>query len=218
MCDPLGGYLDTRELLTDYEVKRIRAYWPEAIGIQILRCECAILLFRNKRAMRDAWRGHVTTLGGLELGYNVLEMTPSASPRQSGDCLTAELGDSCQQGACLGLKLKLPNGEDVITTVTHAFVVSREWNRITTRMASVYVKAKESLSKFCPPFRYQPVVAEVKEARPGSTDNTSAPSSLNKLVYVASTGQQVSHRISPMCIHRKPDRHVNLDRKNRFYF
>lgn len=65
-------------------------------------------------------------LGGLEIGHNVLDMTPSSSI-SSGDLLVSGRGSSFQRGACLGPKIKLPSGDDTTS------VEDKNWPRVMRR-------------------------------------------------------------------------------------
>lgn len=42
--DAISRYLDTREFLTSEDIRIIRHHFPGAFGMQILRCEVALLL------------------------------------------------------------------------------------------------------------------------------------------------------------------------------
>lgn len=52
--------------------------------------------------------------------------------------------------AAIGLRLKLANETQAITTVAHGFVELPGWNPMILRLADWILRAKEALSKFQP--------------------------------------------------------------------
>jgi hypothetical protein len=60
-------------------------------------------------------------VGELRLGYQVVSHEPTSSTT-TWDYSVAEVSGSYDSLGCLGLRLKLSNDQNVITTTTHAFV------------------------------------------------------------------------------------------------
>ncbi|KAJ5102462.1 hypothetical protein N7532_002991 [Penicillium argentinense] len=183
--DPIDEFIDTTKFLTPVHINIAREYWPEAVGIRILRC----LLIR-----------------GLELGFALMEMNPSTLP--SATLAMVETGDQVRDAAnpklmmaCIGLKLRLPGGQtnsacqEVLTTVTHGFVkepVHLE-NWIGPWLKQHYVKIRSSIRRFLPaplPQIVEVQICETKRSnRLANPRNSSGP--LGRVIALAATGQIV---------------------------
>jgi hypothetical protein len=101
----------------------------------------AVFLFRNVDDMMAAWkRGCPDDLGGLNVGYDIITMEPTAIA--SGHDVADSPGSFDSRG-CLGLRIRLRNGTDAVTTVTHGFVKLPKHSRVFLRMADWYLQAKE---------------------------------------------------------------------------
>lgn len=187
--DPISRYLDTREFLTSEDIRIIRRHFPGAFGIQILRCEAALLLFHSSEEICESWRrsGYYLTLGGLQVGWIVLNLEPStprvhsghtismtpaqsstaASPETPGPSGVPAPSDALDMGGvhgCLGLKIELHGGKRAITTVTHAFVHSNanaKQGAFRRKLTFAYMQAREAIQRFSTPLRNLSIAAEV---------------------------------------------------------
>lgn len=70
--DPVPEGLVVGEVLSPEVEDKIRRAFPESIGLDIYRCECAVLFFPDRPAMLRTWEaGTPYSLGGLMVGYRV---------------------------------------------------------------------------------------------------------------------------------------------------
>lgn len=74
-------------------------------------------------------------------------------------CAVADKPEKSAYGA-LGLRVKLANGVEAITTVTHGFVKLPNWSPTILYVADWILRAKEALSKFRP---MEPTIAKPAE-------------------------------------------------------
>lgn len=217
--DPISRYLDTREFLTSEDIRIIRRHFPGAFGIQILRCETALLLFHSSEEIYESWSrsGYHLTLGGLQVGWIVpnlepstprvhcghaISMTPApssttASPETPGPSGVPGPSDALERGGvhgCLGLKIELQEGQRAITTVTHAFVnANAKQGAFRRKLTFAYMKAREAIQRFSTPLRNLSIAAEV--SRDPSNKDAADPkhqTPVGRRVYLAGTKQQVS--------------------------
>lgn len=74
--------------------------------------------------LKDSWaQGVFETIGTLQLGYSVAVYVPTATSIGYGSAVTIkEDANMYENQGCLGLRIRLPNGNEAITTTTHAFV------------------------------------------------------------------------------------------------
>jgi len=209
--DPIHEYIDTTKFLTLGHTGIVREYWPEAVGIRILRCECAIVLFPDRSSLERAWwNSQVCSFGGLELGFALMEMKSSTLP--SATLVMVETGDQVGDAtnprlmmACIGLKLRLPGGHTdsagqvVLTTVTHGFVKEpmhlEKW--IGPWLKNHYVKIRSSIQRFLPKPLPQMVEVQICETKRANARNSRGP--LGKVIALAATSQVVSLLASSYC-------------------
>lgn len=128
--DPLTRRINSRRLLRSEDLRRISTYFPGSVGVRVLICNFVIISFNSQRAMHVCWGlGEVETVGGLRVRYSLLdyELTshPVIGPNQlavgTGHSV-ADRADTIESQECLGLRLRLPSGQETITVTTHAFV------------------------------------------------------------------------------------------------
>lgn len=103
--------INPRRFLTSRDVAVVRGMWPRSIGLRMYISGFATVLFPSRKEMEASWNESWTdTIGSLQPGAEVLEdVQPSAM--------------SCGNSArCLGLRIRLLDGTEAITALTHAFV------------------------------------------------------------------------------------------------
>ncbi|KAI9789824.1 MAG: hypothetical protein M1816_005741 [Peltula sp. TS41687] len=131
------------------------------------------------RHVETAWReGVPDTAGGLYVGYDIIDNRPSTFEATSGYAVAAKPeAEFTRSMGCLGLRVKLNDGVEAITTVTHG-LVNLPQHGLVVRVTNWFLKAKEALLRFRTP-------AHVKISR--ATGN----SPLGKTVWLALTNQKV---------------------------
>lgn len=187
--DPIDRIINPRQLLTDDDLDKVKAVYHQAVGLNILICGRALVLFKTEQDMsnmRD--QGIPTTIGGSPVGYMVINSEPSTAPLKPNHAVSSAPG-STRPASLLGLKIRLPNGVEAITTETHGFVkVVREKRHSLIGAADGYTKVKSALSK----------IRSTHNTPAGSNDNHSASgghlenSPLGKPVYLTGANTMVS--------------------------
>jgi hypothetical protein len=190
----LFGYLlNPRRLLTAEELNKLRLMYPHACGVQLLIGGQLVILFKTESDMRASWsRGICGEIGGLQVVYNVLDCQPSHDPVALGAVVQSFPVDSKDPFAsvCLGLKVKMQDGRDAITTATHGFVkvpkkAEKRWRAIT---ASYFDHIKAKLRNFQTP-RRETVIPAV--ARSSSMSLYDSP--IGKIVTLFHSNKKIGY-------------------------
>lgn len=190
----LFGYLlNPRRLLTAEELNTLRLMYPHACGVQLLIGGQLVVLFKTESDMIASWsRGICGEIGGLQVVYNVLDCQPSHDPVALGASVQSFPVDSKDPFAsvCLGLKVKMQDGRDAITTATHGFVklpkkAEKRWRAIT---ASYFDHIKVKLQNFQTP-RHETVIPAV--ARSSSMSLHDSP--IGKIVTLFHSNKKIGY-------------------------
>lgn len=122
--DPIVEIINPREILSLGNLYSIHRFFPTSIGVRILVTGFIIILYKSMKDLKDAWvEGIFETIGTLQLGYSVAVYVPTATSIGYGSAVTTkEDANMYENRGCLGLRIRLPNGNEAITTTTHAFV------------------------------------------------------------------------------------------------
>ena len=188
--DPLTHRINCRRLLNPHDLSILRDIYPEAIGVRILITGFIIFLFKTRRSMEACWRyGVFDTIGGRRVGYDVADFCGTSTAVSYGHSITDRPGEISQNQGCLGLRLRLSSGEEVITTTTHAFVKDARLGLLglRCRIAEWYISIRDSLVSLRP-VKCQPAVPATVETRSGSSR-----SPLDKEIWLAGTNQKVRY-------------------------
>ena len=119
----LVPHLFPRQILDEEDCRNIRLMFPGSCGCRVWIAGYVTILFATRASMntcRDfggSPPGYASSVGGLQRGYQILDMVPSVASSAAGSAVRGT-GTSC-----IGLRLRMPeDGRVVITTVTHGFV------------------------------------------------------------------------------------------------
>ncbi|KAI2725560.1 hypothetical protein CBS147354_4731 [Penicillium roqueforti] len=155
--------INPRSFLEPQKVNLIREAFPGSIGAQILLTGWLLILFPEKKSLEACWdKGVPDEVGGLRVGYIIASFHATANIVESGRAVSSAPGTLAQQAA-LGLRLRLPGGQEAITTVTHAFVrlADSRMSKIRKRFTEYILTAKDYLKRMTPPPRQTPQAAIV---------------------------------------------------------
>ena len=190
--DPLDRAISPRELLKDDELNKVRALYHQAVGLDILICGRALVLFKTEQNMLNAWNNGIpTTIGGIPVGYMVMNSEPSAAPLQPNNAVSSA-PDNGRPTSALGLKIRLPDGTEAITTETHGFVkLVREKRHPFIGAAGGYMKVKSALSKFRPTQN-----SSAESDHLSATGKQLENSPIGKAVYLTGANTMVSHSVN----------------------
>jgi hypothetical protein len=156
--DPIQRRINPRKMLTETDLDKIRAHFPTSSGIQILLSGYAVLLYEDAAEMKESWNsGIVDSIGGLPLQHAIDSRQPSVTYLHPGQTIT-DRTTSPPSMCAMGLKIKLPNGMEGITTVTHGFVRGNQ-SAVNLKLGIFewYTRLKKALSSFhyyCPKLPY----------------------------------------------------------------
>lgn len=183
--DPISRRINPRMVLTFEDRLSIQRTFSDCVGVRLLVCGFIVILFQSKKDMRRAWdKGIPPTVGALRVIFNVPMYQPSVKTASYGYA-TGSVPNSCNH-ACLGLRLRMESGEDVITTVTHAYVKLRPMStwKAAYKFTDFYIRMKEALLR-TRPLKQLPIVAV------GWTSGPMLNTSIGKTVWLAESDTEV---------------------------
>lgn len=188
--DPIRRDVNPRRALLPEDLDGIRQTLPSASGIRILIAGIAIVFFRNIQDMKDAWRtGIPDSIGGLPVGFLVNEFNASIEPVSSGHAVSSK-ERPFQSLAALGLKLKMPDKSECITTVTHAFVqLPKRKGAIQMRLSDWAMRVRGGIARF-----QRPPTTAAQPAQVYGTARKEAPEALGKDVWLAGSNKKVNNQ------------------------
>ncbi|KUM62785.1 hypothetical protein ACN42_g4334 [Penicillium freii] len=127
--DPLKAVLNPRRFLQSHDLRILREMFPLAVGARVLISGFIVILFKSRADVEKSWTqdGFASEFGNLRLVYDVTEDNPTRTEVLRGAAI-APKSDEWETNASLGLKLRLLDGQEVITVPTHAFVKLRDLN------------------------------------------------------------------------------------------
>ncbi|KAI9375182.1 hypothetical protein BJX61DRAFT_192188 [Aspergillus egyptiacus] len=143
------GQINPRKFLTEQDLDSLRILFPKSIGAQVLISGFLRILFKSVSDVQQTHNlGYLREVGSLIVLLDTATFSATASNVESG----AAVSDTeAKTVGCLGLKLKLPGGKTVLTTVTHAYVRNPALPVVLMRVADWVVRAKNALSRFRDP-------------------------------------------------------------------
>ena len=120
--DPVCRMINCRGLLSDEDITIIREYFPGSVGARVLICGFLVILFDNKKSLEKSWKqGVVNYVGGLVVKYAIRDYMTACDVVPSRRA-SINHPDGLGENNCLGLRLRMENGIEAITTATHSFV------------------------------------------------------------------------------------------------
>jgi hypothetical protein len=202
--DPIKAVLNPRRFLQSHDLHVIREMFPLAVGARVLISGFIVILFKSRADVEKSWTqdGEACTFGNLRLLYDVMEDSPTRT-EVSGGAAIASKPDALETSVTLRLKLRLLDGQEVITVPTHAFVKLRRINgSCLRRLADWYAWMKTTLSRFTPAGKdsHEPALGTMR----GSARN----SPLGKIVFLAGDSRKV-RILSSLFYCRTPDDKYN---------
>lgn len=137
------GQINPRKFLTAQDLDSLRILFPKSIGAQLLIAGFLRVLFNSGTDAEQARNlGCPSELGGLFVLLDTAKFSVTAQNVHSGAAVSDR---EAKPVGCLGLKLELPGGKKVLTTVTHAYVRNPALPAVFMRVADWVVQAKNAL-------------------------------------------------------------------------
>ncbi|KAL4937591.1 hypothetical protein BDV06DRAFT_232470 [Aspergillus oleicola] len=140
------GQINPRKFLTEQDLESLRILFPKSIGAQLLIAGFLRILFDSITDVERTHNlGYPHEVGGLVVLLDTATFSVTAQNVESGAVVSDR---EAELVGCLGLKLKLPGGKTVLTTVTHAYVRNPALPMVLMRVADWVTRAKNALYRF----------------------------------------------------------------------
>ncbi|KAJ6155024.1 hypothetical protein N7470_005590 [Penicillium chermesinum] len=123
--------INPRKLLSTQQLDNLRTLFPHAVGARVLVSGFLVVLY--------SW--------GLRTFYDISKLEPTAGGISSGMQVSTEANSANGLG-CIGLRVRMVDGEEAITTVTHGFVRNPQHSRVVLKLADWISKTKSALQRF----------------------------------------------------------------------
>lgn len=179
--------INPRRLLTASQLDGLREVFPQAVGARVLVAGFLVVLFESLCDITQAYHQNwAMEVGGLRVVYDLVAAEVTASTIESGYEVSIS-PNSLQSTGCLGLRLRMTDGVDVITTVTHGFVRHPSASRLTQTVCDWILRAKSAIGRFRNPFSPRP--AETPAGGISRSGNSNSP--IGKHVWLATEARKV---------------------------
>jgi hypothetical protein len=140
--------INPRKFLTSEQLDGLREVFPKAIGARVLITGYLVILLPSLTDIEDTHKyDWVMEVGGLRVIYDVSTIQTTAETLSSG-MEVAKSPNSVNGAGCLGLKLRMTDGSEAITTVTHGFVKLATPSRYALIFYHLMAKVKDALQRF----------------------------------------------------------------------
>lgn len=186
--DPIPRVINCRRMLRPEDLDAIRRCFPGSVGVRVIIAGWVVVLFRDKTSLRACWNqvpSPPVTVGARRLSYQIVDHRPTFVKVGYGYPVSEQSDGHAQ--ASLGLRLRMADGRETITTTTHAFVrlarggLPPLWRSVT----DWYLRIRGSLAN-CRLLKLLSAIPAIGEMRLGR-ENTP----LGKKIWLAGTGLEV---------------------------
>ncbi|KAK1761794.1 hypothetical protein QBC33DRAFT_553309 [Phialemonium atrogriseum] len=178
--DTIHYAINPRRLLSSEDIHQFADMFPRAIGLQIFIAGRIHVLYQDRTYVEADWReGVPQQVGGLAVQFSVPSIIPSQAELTYRQGVAAKKDSRIATG-CLGVSLRLPDGEVVATTVTHGFVHLPGVGYL-SRAVGLFDKLKKSLLRLRWPPQQESLTGHVRSSDPAGN------SPVGKEVWVAAT-------------------------------
>jgi hypothetical protein len=191
--------INPRKLLSPDMIDSLRELFPAAVGARIFVSGFLVVLYKSLRDIQAVYdEDWIREVGGLPTKYDEYKLEASADTVISG-MEVSERPESLLGQGCLGLRIRMADGREAITTVTHGFVRNRQRSRMTNIFSEWMLRAKSALQRFRrPPPQSDTCAIGVLR---GSDKN----SPMGKEIWLTTEKQRVSLSLFPVLIAEDSD-------------
>ncbi|KGO74630.1 hypothetical protein PITC_002750 [Penicillium italicum] len=177
--------INPRKLLSAEKIDALRELFPAAVGARIFVSGFLVVLFNSLHDIQAVYeRDWIMEVGGLQVVYDKYRLEPSADAVTSG-MEVCEKPESLYGQGCLGLRIRMADGKEAITTVTHGFVRNPQRSRMTMMFSEWVLRAKSALLRF----RRPPSQSETCAV--GVVRNSNKNSPIGKEVWLATEKKRI---------------------------
>jgi hypothetical protein len=143
--------INPRKLLCPQQLDGLRELFPAAVGARLLVSGFLVVLFESLGDIQAVYEGDwIMEVGGLRTIYDLHRLEASADTIISG-MEVCERPESLYGQGCLGLKIRMTDGIEAITTVTHGFVNNPQPSRTIMMFSECILRAKSAIVRFFRP-------------------------------------------------------------------
>ncbi|KAJ5485572.1 hypothetical protein N7539_005560 [Penicillium diatomitis] len=122
--------INPRKFLSHDQLDALREIFPKAVGARVHAAGYLVMLFTSLSDIQHMYLNDwVMVVGGLRVMYDLLEIDITSDTVASGMPVSGS-PDAIHGDGCLGLRIKLQDGTEGITTVTHGFVKQPDQSRM----------------------------------------------------------------------------------------
>lgn len=140
--------INPRKVLSSEQLDCLRELFPRATGARVHVAGFLIMLFHSYLDIESQYENEwIREVGGLRVLYEAPEVRVSADTVASG-MEVSDAPSSLAGSGCLGLKLQMPDGKAVITTVTHGFVKNPHPSAVVKFFGEWILRANGALRRF----------------------------------------------------------------------
>ncbi|KAJ5997397.1 hypothetical protein N7522_009057 [Penicillium canescens] len=140
--------INPRKLLAPEKIDSLRELFPAAVGARISVSGFLVVLFKSLHDIQAVYeRDWIMEVGGLRTVYDEYRLGVSADTVTSS-MEVCEKPESLHGQGCLGLRIRMTDGKEAITTVTHGFVRNPHRSRMTMMFSEWILRAKSALLGF----------------------------------------------------------------------
>jgi hypothetical protein len=177
--------INPRKFLSPEKIDGLRELFPAAVGARVFVSGFLVVLFNSLRDIQAMYeRDWIMEVGGLRTVYDEYRLEPSADTVTSGMEVSEKPNSLYGQG-CLGLRVRMSDGKEAITTVTHGFVRNPQRSRMTIMLSEWILRAKSALLRF----RRPPLQSETSAIRVVQSSSKNSP--IGKEVWLATEQKRV---------------------------
>ncbi|EQB54487.1 hypothetical protein CGLO_05671 [Colletotrichum gloeosporioides Cg-14] len=194
--DRLTRHINPRRMLSGEDLTNFRQMFPYSCGVRVYIGGAIQIVYPTEMHLRNSIKTGVPTgLNDSLICWDVLDAEPSTMHIPYGQDVAQYIEDFPPQysTACVGLRLRYPNGKPMLTTVTHGFVRlpqvqhANPLKMVKQKTLDLFFWAKDALLNFRSP-RHNPMI-EHGYVSPKDIPTSNHP--LGKAVYVTATREVI---------------------------
>ena len=178
--------INPRKFLSPEKIDGLRELFPTAVGARVFVSGFLVVLFKSLHDIQAIYEENwIMEAGGLRILYDEYRLEATADTVTSG-MEVCDKPESLQGQGCLGLRIRMNDGQEAITTVTHGFVKNPRRSRVTKMFSEWILRAKSAL------LRLRSLPPQSDTSAIGVVRNSNRNSAIGKEVGLATETKRVS--------------------------
>ncbi|KAJ5791593.1 uncharacterized protein N7518_008604 [Penicillium psychrosexuale] len=177
--------INPRKFLSPEKIDGLRELFPTAVGARVFVSGFLVVLFKSLHDIQAIYEENwIMEAGGLRILYDEYRLEATADTVTSG-MEVCDKPESLQGQGCLGLRIRMNDGKEAITTVTHGFVRNPRRSRMTKMFSEWILRAKSALLRL----RNPPPQSDTSAI--GVVRNSNKNSPIGKEVWLATEKKRI---------------------------